>query len=81
MALEKEFKYYKDHQEEFVKEYNNKYIVIKDDMVLGVYDNELDAYTETKKSHKVGTFLIQHVTAGSAGYTRTFHSRAVFHHS
>ncbi|MBI1803092.1 MAG: hypothetical protein HY033_05890 [Ignavibacteriae bacterium] len=73
--LEKEFKYYREHQTELVQEYNNKYVVIKDEKVLGAYNSELEAYTETKKNHAVGTFLIQHVTPGSAGYTQTFHSR------
>lgn len=73
--LKKEFQYYKEHQDELVKSYNNKYIVIKDENVIGVYDTELDAYIHTKKQHAVGTFLIQKVTPGTESYTQTFHSR------
>lgn len=76
--LEKEFKYYKDHQEELVKRYSGKFIVIKDEEVLEVYDTELEAYTETKKKHEVGTFLIQKCLPGKDSYTQTFHSRVAF---
>jgi hypothetical protein len=73
--LDKEFKYYKEHQIELVQKYDNKFIVIKNEKVIGVYDTELSAYLETKKEHEVGTFLIQKVSAGSESYTQTFHSR------
>ena len=55
--LEKEFKYFKDHQEELVKKHEGKYLVIVGKEVVGVYDSEIDAYTEAKKRHKPGTFL------------------------
>jgi len=73
--LEKEFKYYKDNQEELVKKYNGKFITIIGDKVIGIFDTELQAYTETKKNHKVGTFLIQRCLPGKSSYTHTFHSR------
>ncbi len=75
MALEQEFKYYKDHQDRLVEEYNDKYVVVKGDKIIGVYDDELTAYLETKKSHKVGTFLIQEVSPGVESYTQTYQSR------
>lgn len=76
--LQEEFDFYLANQEEMVKKYDGKVIVIKKDEVLGVYDDELSAVTETKKSHKLGTFLIQRVSKGSAAYSHTFHSRVVF---
>lgn len=42
--LDKEFKYYLDHQEELLPLYNGKYIVIIDEHVVGSYDNREDAY-------------------------------------
>lgn len=77
-TLQQEFKYYLDHQSELVGQYDGKYIVIKNGAVVGVYDDALTAVTETQKKHKLGTFLIQHVTPGQGAYTQTFHSRAVF---
>ena len=76
--LQKEFQFYLDHQDEMVEKYDGKYIVIQDGQVLGFYDDDLTAVTETQKSHEVGTFLIQKVSKGTADYTQTFHSRVVF---
>lgn len=76
--LEKEFKYYLDHQDELLKKYNGRVIVIKGDEVIGDYNSEAEAYTESLKSHKLGTFLIQVCVPGSDTYTQTFHSRVVF---
>lgn len=76
--LEKEFQFYLDNQDELVKKYDGKFIVIKDSKVLGVYDDELTAITETEQSEKIGTFLVQKVSEGESEYTQTFHSRAVF---
>ena len=74
--LEKEFEYYLEHEQEFLKKYSGKYIVIKDNNVIGVYETQLEAYDESKKVYPVGTFLIQHCVVG--GYKQTFHSRVAF---
>jgi hypothetical protein len=76
--LEKEFKYYLDHQKSLVKKYNNKYIVIKGEKVIGSYDSNEEAYFETIKTHELGTFIIQLCTPGPEAYTQTFHSRVIF---
>jgi hypothetical protein len=76
--LEKEFKYYLDHQAELLIKYNGRVIVIKGDGVIGDYSSEAEAYTESLKSNELGTFLIQICTPGSDSYTQTFHSRVVF---
>ncbi len=77
--LESEFKYYLDHQAELVTKYNGKFIVIKNESVIGVYDNNRDAYTETIKVEELGTFLIQHCLPGSESYSQTFHSQVIIH--
>lgn len=77
-ALEKEFAYYLEHQDQLVKQHNGKYIVIKNGEILGAYDDELAAVEETQKSHELGTFLVQKVSPGTADYTQTFHSRVAF---
>ncbi|HLF79466.1 MAG TPA: hypothetical protein VJB57_18445 [Dehalococcoidia bacterium] len=76
--LKKEFEYYLAHQDEMVEKYNGKFVVIKDGKVLGAYDDELRAVTETQKAHEPGTFLVQEVSPGSGAYTQTFHSRVAF---
>ena len=76
--LEKEFKYFKDHQEELVKKHNGKYLVIVGEEVVGVYDTEIEAYLEAKKRHQPGAFLLQHCLPGENTYTQTFYSRVNF---
>ncbi len=78
--LEKEFKYYLAHQEQLVKQYKGKFIIIKNQEVIGVYETEIQAYEETQKKHKLGTFLIQECLPGKESYSATFHSRVVFGH-
>ena len=76
--LKPEFDYYRQHQAELVRQYNGKFIVIKNRSVLGAYDSQQRAVSETRKQHELGTFLVQKVEPGEASYTQTFHSRAAF---
>lgn len=68
-TLEKEFDYYIDHQDELVKKYNGKVIVIKDEKVIGVFDTNSEAVQKTFQTHELGTFLIQKCTPGTDSYT------------
>lgn len=76
--LKTEFEYYKSHLDELVAKYEHKVIAIVGEEVQGVFDTELDAYQEMKKTYQVGTFLIQKCQPGESSYTQTFHSRVVF---
>jgi len=77
-TLKKEFDFYLAHQAELAGKYDGKFVVIKDERVIGVFDTALLAMTETRKSHELGTFLVQAVTKDASGYTATFHSRVAF---
>ncbi len=76
--LEKEFDFYLAHQDELVRRFNGKYIVIKGEEVLGAYDSDLAAIEETAKTHELGTFLVQLCSPGKESYTTHFHSRVAF---
>lgn len=76
--LKTDFQYYLDHQDELVKKYNHRFLVIKDCQVIGDYDSYEQALFETSKQHELGTFLIQECTEGDSAYTQTFHSRVMF---
>jgi hypothetical protein len=78
IMLEKEFEYYIKHQEELVKKHSGKFIVIKDQNVIGVYDSDLEAISETTKEHEIGSFLVHKCEPGEQNYTATFHSRVSF---
>lgn len=73
--LLKEFEYYLAHQADLLREHQGKFVVIKDQKVIGVYDDELTAISRTKMNHKLGTFLVQKVEPGDSAYTQTYHSR------
>ncbi len=75
--LQKQLEYFKSHQDELVRKYRGKFLVIKDQDVKGVYDTEIEAYTDAKKKFELGTFLIQQALPGQESYTQTFHSRVV----
>lgn len=75
--LENEFKYYLDNQEELVRQYSGKFLVIKAQKVIGVYGSQLEAYNEATKENELGTFLIQHCLPGVESTTHTFHSRVI----
>jgi len=80
-TLKKEFEYYLKNQEEFVKKYNGRFLVIIDSQVIGDYESELEAINETLKTHEAGTFLVQKCEPGSESYSQTFHSRVSLHDS
>ena len=75
-SLAIEFNYYLEHQDDLVKQYDGKVIAIKGGKVLGAYDSDIEAVTETQKNHELGTFLVQAVSPGPDAYTR-FHSRVM----
>jgi len=76
--LQKEFEYYRAHQDELVEKFRGKFVVIKGEEVLGAYSNELEAIQKTSKTHELGTFFVQRCEPGTENYTATFHSRVVF---
>ena len=45
-VLASEFEYYIAHLDDFVSKYNEKYIVLKNEKVLGAYDKLFDAINE-----------------------------------
>ena len=57
-SLEREYKYFKAHQDELVEKYGGKFIVIVDDEVVAAYENELEAYTEMKRQVWVRSFPV-----------------------
>ncbi|MEK7605782.1 MAG: hypothetical protein AAB478_04670 [Patescibacteria group bacterium] len=75
--LEKEYKYYKDNQKDFLSKYKGKVLVIKEEKLIGVYDDEAVAYDATVSVHPLGTFLIQRCVPDNET-VQSFHSRVIF---
>lgn len=77
-SLENEFKFYVKNQDELIKKYNGKIIVLKNSEIIGVFDSEIEAIQKTSEHHKLGTFLVQKCEPGKDSFTQTYHSRVVF---
>ena len=78
MSLEIELQFFKQNQKELLSKYEGKFLVIKDQKVVGVYDSEIEAYTQTQNNFELGTFLIQQCLPGEDSFSQTFHSRVLF---
>ena len=76
--LNREFDYYLANQDELVKKYDGRVIVIVGEQVVGDYDNYDDAYFYSVNKYELGTFLLQECTEGEDAYTETFHSQVIF---
>ncbi len=76
--LRKALDWYIKNQVELVEKYEGKFVVIKDDQLLGIYDNELTAFETTRKEHAPGSFIVKKCEAGRESYVQKFHSRVAF---
>jgi len=54
-----DFDYFLENMEVLYREHGHKFVVVKNQSVLGVYDNFMNAYETTLKKEEIGTFLIQ----------------------
>lgn len=75
MRLNNEFAWYIRNQESLVKKYNGKVLAIKNEEVIGAFEDYGNAYFRIQKEHKLGTFLLQKCSPGKGDYTRKFRSR------
>lgn len=63
MALEREYNFYKKNMFAIREKYLGKRVVIVGEEIIATYDNFEDAYMETAKAYKPGTFMIYPVPA------------------
>ncbi len=75
MSLAPEFEHYLANKEDFASKHGGKWIVIKNQEVIGVYDDQLEAIRGTQKQHELGTFLVQQVMP--LVEQARFHSRVI----
>lgn len=73
--LEKEYEYFQKNKKELKEKFLGKFIVIKNEEVIGAYSSAAEALKETSKKYAVGSFLIQQVVENDADYIQRFHSR------
>ena len=76
--LDDEFNYNKTNLQDLLKTHKGKYIVIKDQKVVGEYGDEKSAYIDASNKWELGTFLIKKCIPEKEEIVQTFHSRVVF---
>jgi len=76
-TLDKEFRYYLDNQEMLLKQYCGKVLVIKNQKIIGVFDDISQAVFQTQEKHELGTFLVQTCTPGDEAYTAKYYTPLV----
>jgi hypothetical protein len=69
------FAYYRSHQDELVRQFSGRYIVIVANEVVGDFAEQMEAYNFATGEYAPETFLIQQVTPGEDAYMQTYHSR------
>lgn len=72
-----ELSFFIANQDQLVREYQGKTLVLKGQKVIGVYPDALTAYLEAQKEHPLGSFMIQSCIPGPEAYTVTISSTAL----
>jgi hypothetical protein len=65
-VFETEDQFYQTNQETLREKYLGKRIVIVKDQILGVYDTDSEAITESSKTMDMGTFCIKYIPVDPA---------------
>lgn len=82
--LDKELEYYIKNQDELVKYHFGRYVIIKDEGIVGNNNKDFSSVVEAILYAKnilklnIGTFLIQQCMPGKESYTKFFHSTRAF---
>lgn len=71
--FEKELEFFIANQDDLVRKFGGKTLVLKDAMVAGAYSSPLEAYLHASKEFEPGTFMIQRCEPGPEAYTVTIH--------
>jgi hypothetical protein len=73
-----DYEYFIDNLVALYEEYGHRFLVIKNEKVIGAYNSFDDAFAETIKTETLGTFLIQECVADSAELIKTFQGNVSF---
>ncbi|MGN0022930.1 MAG: hypothetical protein ACI352_02750 [Elusimicrobiaceae bacterium] len=76
--INKNYAFFKKNMAVLYAKYGHKFVVIKEEKVIGVYDNEDIALIETLKTEKLGTFIIQELNENEEDNTHHFQYNVYF---
>jgi len=74
---DQDFNYFLENMERFYHAYGQKFVVIKNQSILAVYDDFMDAYETTVKTEELGTFLIQECFDDAEKMVSYFHCNII----
>ncbi len=77
MMCDLNYVFFKANIDCLCNKYRDKFIVIKDQSVIGFYDTFDEAYNETLKKEELGTFLIQFCSNDESKIVNYFYSNNV----
>ena len=75
---DKNFEYFNENFKVLFEKHADKFLVIKDQSVIGIYDSFDEAYSDTIKREKLGTFLIQLCRNDDTTINQFYSSNVVF---
>ena len=70
--LEKELDYYLQNQSGLLRQYADRFLIIKDCEVKGHFGSSSEAYIWAASNFEVGSFQLQHCTPGASSHTKSF---------
>lgn len=73
--MDRDFKWFIEHQDELVKKYNGKTLAIRNGVVLGAFDSPVDAVNGVE--YEMGEYLIQLCIPGEEAYSITIHTPGI----
>ena len=74
---DKNYLYFMSNIDNLREKYAGRYVVIKNEAIIGNYASFDEAYNETLKTNELGTFFIQHCTDNCEVNTEFFYSNNV----
>lgn len=64
-----DFAWFVENYDSIFKRYGHKFIVIKNKVILGVYDDIITAIDKTSESYELGSFIVQECNGDPSAYT------------
>lgn len=71
---EKDYQWFLDNYDRLYKQYGQKYLAIKNKMIIGVYSSYADAVNNTKQTEELGSFIVQYCNGDDTAYTNRIYS-------
>lgn len=66
---DKDYKWFMSNLQKLFREYGYAYLAIKDEKVLGAYDNYAQGVKETLKTEPLGSFIVQQCAPDDSFFT------------